>query len=62
MCFNGSKHLKIEENFVAFFYIFQCILTLSLCLAAKIKFTGCVLATVSEKVKEYKFKKSQIWQ
>lgn len=52
MCFNGSKHLKIEENFVTFFYIFQCILTLSLCLAAKIKFTGCVLATVSKKVKE----------
>lgn len=53
MCFNGSKHLKIEENFVAFFYIFQCILTLSLCLA-KIKFTGCVLATVSKKGKGIK--------
>ena len=52
MCFHGSKRLKIKENFVAFFCIFQCILTLSLCLAAKIKFIGCVLTTVSEKVKE----------
>ena len=52
MCFNGSKHLKIEENFLAFFYVFQCIVTLSFCLAGKIKFTGRVLAIVSEKVKE----------